>query len=132
MTLQTEMSSPCYISIYYIYMKVEALALAKLRDCFVRVFERCFLFLSCFWDLREMALAPKAKEIIVSTTFHSSSPLNLMNRTERKPFALAPLTWEFETQIWYCWKTSHAAFISDVFPTQKKKNLMKALLFFLY
>ena len=25
-------------------MKVEALALAKLRDCFVRVFERCFFF----------------------------------------------------------------------------------------
>ena len=78
MTLQTEMSSPCYLYLLCIYMKVEALALAKLRDC-LRVFQRkFFFFLSCFLDLREMALAPKAKEIIVSTTFLSSSPLNLM------------------------------------------------------
>ena len=126
MTLQTEMSSPCYISIYYIYMKVEALALAKLRDCFVRAFERCFFFfLSCFWDLREMALAPKAKEIIVSTTFHSSSPLNLMTTllsiTVRESHShwrhlLESLRHKYDTV------EKHRTQLSQVmFPTKKKK-----------
>ena len=135
MTLQTEMSSPCYISIYNIYMKVEALALAKLRDCFVRAFERCFFFLSCFWDLREMALAPKAKEIIVSTTFHNSSPLNLMtillSITVRESHShwrhlLESLRHKYDTV------EKHRRQLSQVmFPTKKKKILMKALLFFI-
>ena len=135
MTLQTEMSSPCHISVYYIYMKVEALALAKLRDCFVRVFERCFLFLSCFWDLREMALAPKAKEIIVSTTLHSSSPLNLMtillSITVRESHShwrhlLESLRHKYDTVEKHRTQLSQVMF----FQPKKKKNLMKALLFF--